>query len=170
MVVEIMQEKKQKKLTTKRLENIALYYLSRYDASVTKLTNFLNKRTETEARKGTEIPENVQDMIQGTVQKMQNLGYIDDERYAENLVRRMSSKGRSKLQIAIKAKEAGVNVDLTEYDEEEAAMTFARKKHLGINPEYNRKDIAKMVRMGFSYQISSKILKEIAATGEETEK
>jgi len=164
-----MSEEKQKKLTKKRLENIAVYYLSRYDSSSANLTAVLKRRVVKERNKGAEVPENIQEMIKDTVSKMQSLGYVDDERYAENLLRRMSKSGKSKTKIALKAKEAGVEVDLSGYDEEAAAMIFARKHGLGKVAGNTQKDMAKLARGGFSYSAAVKALQKVCDRIEDDE-
>ena len=156
-----MSEKKQKKLTEKRLENIAVYYLSRYDSSSANLANVLKRRAVKEKDKGAEVPENICDIIQNIIDKMQKAGYVNDERYAENMLRRMSKSGKSRTQIALKAKEKGVDVDLSDFDEEEAAKIFVHKHNLGVKAENFKKDMAKMARAGFSYSAASKSLHRV---------
>ena len=45
-----------KKITEKRLYNIALYYLSRYEATTGKVRDVLKRRLMTAERRGEEIP------------------------------------------------------------------------------------------------------------------
>ena len=78
----------QKLLTAKRLENIALFYLERFDASSDKLRQVLKRRLRRQKMQGIELSPEAPDWIENVIQKMQNLGYVNDDRYAENAVRR----------------------------------------------------------------------------------
>ncbi len=155
-----MQDKKQKSITTKRLENIALYYLSKYDSSAENLKAVLKRRVEKARLKGADVPENASEVIEEITAKMVRLGYIDDSRFKENLLRRLGQAGKSRAQIMQKMIKAGVRDDeaLADYDEDEAAAVFVKKKRLGINPENYMKDLAKLARAGFSKNAAKKAL------------
>jgi regulatory protein len=155
-----MQDKKQKSITTKRLENIALYYLSKYDSSAENLKAVLKRRVEKARLKGADVPENASEAIEEITDKMVRLGYIDDSRFKENLLRRLGQAGKSRAQIMQKMIKAGVRDDeaLADYDEDEAAAVFVKKKRLGINPENYMKDLAKLARAGFSKNAAKKAL------------
>ena len=155
-----MQDKKQKSITTKRLENIALYYLSKYDSSAENLKAVLKRRVEKARLKGADVPENASEAIEEITAKMVRLGYIDDSRFKENLLRRLGQAGKSRTQIMQKMIKAGVRDDeaLADYDEDEAAAVFVKKKRLGINPENYMKDLAKLARAGFPKNAAKKAL------------
>ena len=155
-----MQDKKQKSITTKRLENIAVYYLSKYDSSSANLKAVLKRRVEKARLKGAEIPDNADGAIEEITAKMVRLGYIDDNRFKENLLRKLGQAGKSRAQIMQKMIKAGVRDDetLACYDEDEAAAIFVKKKHLGTNPENYMKDLAKLARAGFSRSAAEKAL------------
>ena len=155
-----MQDKKQKSITTKRLENIALYYLSKYDSSSANLKAILKRRVEKARLKGADVPENEDEVIDEITSKMVRLGYIDDSRFKENLIRRLGQAGKSRAQIMQKMIKAGIRDDeaLTDYDEDAAAALFVKKKHLGTNPENYMKDLAKLARVGFSQNAAKKAL------------
>lgn len=155
-----MQDKKQKSITTKRLENIAVYYLSRYDSSSANLKAVLKRRVEKARLKGTEVPDDAGALIEEITRKMVRLGYIDDNRFKENLLRKLGQAGKSRAQIMQKMIKAGVADDeaLTSYDEDAAAAVFVKKKRLGVNPENYMKDLAKLARAGFSRSAAEKAL------------
>ena len=50
-------------LTSKRLTNIALYYLGRYESSVEQLRKILSRRVLKEKLKGADIPADVESVI-----------------------------------------------------------------------------------------------------------
>lgn len=151
----------QKPLTEKRLENITLYYLERFDASSDKVRQMLKRRIQKQKMLNIPVDKNINIWIENVIQKMQNLGYINDERYAENVIRRLSQSGKSMRFIQQKLATEGISsalVDnyLSPEDELIRAKTFTRKKHLGKDYQ---KDLAKMARAGFSYEIAQQVLK-----------
>ena len=86
---------------------------------------------------------------------------LNDERYAENVIRRLTQGGKSTRFIAQKLLSEGIDEAILEKylspeDELERAQTFARKKHLGNDYQ---KDLAKLARAGFSYDIATQVLK-----------
>ena len=152
----------QKPLTEKRLENIALFYLERFDASSEKLRQVLNRRLYRQKICGTVVNPESQNWIENIIQKMKHLGFVNDDRYAENVVRRLGEQGKSARQIQQKLCSEGIDafVDeqlLSEQDDLSRAKIFVRKKHLGQNYE---KDLEKLARAGFNYETAKQALKE----------
>ncbi len=165
-----------KKITEKRLYNIALYYLSRYEATTGKVRNVLKRRLMTAERRGEEIPNEAPAWIEKIIAQMVDLGYIDNNRYAENTFRRLTEAGKSVRSIAYKLKQAGLEEDvLSDLIEEQettsgeldltSALKLVKKRKLGLyRPEsqraaYAQKDLAVLGRAGFSYEIAQKALK-----------
>lgn len=147
-------------ITYARLRNIALFYLERYDASSGKLIDTLKRRVQKTKLQGLEIPKETNEWIQKIVQECQNLGYVDDKRYAENQVRILSRQGKSARFIVQKLSAAKIDTDLIQSlldpdDDLERAKTFVQKKHLGRDYQ---KDLAKLARAGFSYEIAKQAL------------
>lgn len=165
-----------KKITEKRLYNIALYYLSRYEATTGKVRDVLKRRLMTAERRGEEIPNEAPAWIEKIIAQMVDLGYIDNNRYAENTFRRLTQAGKSVRSIAYKLKQAGLEEDvLSDLIEEQettsgeldltSALKLVKKRKLGLyRPEsqraaYAQKDLAVLGRAGFSYEIAQKALK-----------
>ncbi len=165
-----------KKITEKRLYNIALYYLSRYEATTGKVRDVLKRRLMTAERRGEEIPNEAPAWIEKIIAQMVDLGYIDNNRYAENTFRRLTEAGKSVRSIAYKLKQAGLEEDvLSDLIEEQettsgeldltSALKLVKKRKLGLyRPEsqraaYAQKDLAVLGRAGFSYEIAQKALK-----------
>ena len=165
-----------KKITEKRLYNIALYYLSRYEATTGKVRDVLKRRLMTAERRGEEIPNEAPAWIEKIIAQMVDLGYIDNNRYAENTFRRLTEAGKSVRSIAYKLKQAGLEEDvLSDLIEEQettsgeldltSALKLVKKRKLGLyRPEsqraaYAQKDLAVLGRAGFSYGIAQKALK-----------
>lgn len=164
-----------KKITQKRLENITLYYLQRYESSTAKLRAVLKRRVLRAKMQLGEVPEEANDWIENIIKRMQELGYVNDKRYAENTFRRLQSAGKSTRFIAGKLKQAGILSDsideLMEGQEQSAdemdlnaARSLVKKKKLGhFRPtekqsEMRSKDLAVLGRAGFSYEIACQAL------------
>ena len=149
-----------KKITSQRLKNIALYYLDRFDASSEKLKSVLIRRVQKAKLAGDEVPSDASQWIDDIVANMQHLGYINDKRFCENKVRQYLNAGKSNRYIMSKLSEAGIDSNLIQSflsdDELEQAQIFVRKKRLGSDYQ---KDLAKLARAGFSYDIAQKVLK-----------
>lgn len=148
-----------KKLTRQRLKNIALFYLEHYDASSEKVRLILKRRLIKNSIEYP-FPTEVNIWIEEIIQEIKHLGYLDDKRYAENLVRRLSNTGKSPSFIHNKLKLAGIpeeeiKIALANTDELENACLMIQKKHLGND---FKKDLAKLARAGFSYETACKAL------------
>ena len=155
----------QKPLTERCLENIALFYLARFETSTGKLRQVLKRRVQRQKMQGIDIDPNISQWIENVVRKMCAQGYINDERYVESCVRRWSELGKSHQVIRQKLLAEGMSEDmfsqyLSAQDEIEIARRFVQKKHLGKDYQ---KDLAKMARAGFSYEVA----KEVLPKGEE---
>ena len=151
----------QKPLTEKRLENIALYYLEQFDTSAEKLRQVLTRRVRRQKIQGIVVDPKVTQWIENVVQKVTQLGYVNDERYAENAVRRLSQSGKSARFIQQKLMADGIAPDeiekhLSTDEDLDRARVFAQKKHLGRDYQ---KDLAKLARAGFSYETAQEVLK-----------
>ena len=167
-----------KKITQKRLENIALYYLERYESSSEKLKNVLLRRISRAKMQKIEVDENATTWVDEIVKKMRDLGYVNDTRYAENQWRILSASGKSVHYICQKLKMAGIDESVIEnllQNQEEttsdmdlkAARNLIKKRKLGryrasseIRKQMFQKDLAVLGRAGFSYEIARQALEE----------
>lgn len=164
-----------KKITEKRLENIALFYLQRYESCSSKLRDTLKRRIRRAKMQGTEVPDEANQWIENVVKKMIDLGYINDKRYTENTLRHLQNDGKSTRLIAGRLKSIGIQTDLIQdviaeqektIDELdiESARRLVDKKKLGFHrPKgyqsiLRQKDLAVLGRAGFSYEIACKAL------------
>ncbi|MBP5344539.1 MAG: RecX family transcriptional regulator [Alphaproteobacteria bacterium] len=147
-------------ITYTRLKNIALFYLERYDASSYKLKTVLQRRIQKNIMQGDIVPPEVSEWIQTIVAECAALGYVNDSRYAENQARYLSEHGKSARFIQQKLANAGIPEQtiqdvLNQQTDYDRAKIFAHKKHLGSDYQ---KDMAKLARAGFSYEIAKQIL------------
>lgn len=162
-----------KKITKIRLQNIALYYLQRFDTSEQKLREVLQKRVNEYARFDSEFKRNeAYQWIEELIEKFTDCHYLDDARFAENKVRSYLAAGKSKRYIENKLKEKGVSEDIigecfeeAEYNPWEVIINFAKKKQIGSfrkdeekRREMWQKDMGTLVRAGFDYDMVMRIL------------
>lgn len=162
-----------KKITHQRLYNIALYYLSKYDASTGKVRAVLKRRLLRGKMAGDDIPAEAPEWIETIVGRLVELGYIDDKRYGANQVRVLSGQGKSTRFISGKLAQDGLDCDLIEEllsdentdDEAARAHRFVERKKLGylrdesIRADFYKKDLAALGRNGFSYETAVSALK-----------
>ena len=161
-----------RKITQQRLENIALFYLERYESSQARLKQVLLRRVARARKEGADLPDDVPVWINEVCAKMVRLGYINDTRYAENAWRTYSAAGKSVRWIVGKLKQAGIAEDIiaqcmdddrSVLDAQAAALLVAKKKLGKYRPQdqqkaYAQKDLARLARAGFSYEIAQKAL------------
>ncbi|MBR5129685.1 MAG: regulatory protein RecX [Alphaproteobacteria bacterium] len=161
-----------KKITHQRLYNIALYYLSRYDSCTSKVRDMLKRRILKDALVESEVPLETNEWIEDIIKRLQELGYIDDQRYVQNQVRILSNAGKSAKFIKMKLQQIGIDTDfvdvaLDEYgvDDLLRARALVKRKKMGYlrsenrRMDYYKKDLATLGRAGFSYEISRQALK-----------
>lgn len=163
-----------KPITEQRLYNITLFYLERFDASKLKIKQMLERRIQKEKLKGAIVPNDISTAIQNIISRLENLGYLNDNRFAEIQVKKLSQAGKSKTFILNKLKTLGISQELslsllTHFDEENNYSDLARaekwlKKHrkgqfrLKDANTFYQKDLAALARAGFSYEIASQAL------------
>lgn len=163
-----------KPLTEKRLYNITLFYLSKYDASSAKVRQMLLRRIDKARQAGLDIPTDIYNYVEVILKKMKELGYLNDNRFAENQVRILLRQGKSTSFIFQKLSQAGISPEiiqayLTEQeasDTEQAFHWLKRHKKGGFRISSNqtdsmellKKDLAALGRQGFSFYCAKKAL------------
>ena len=148
--------------TSAYLERVALNYQERHAGSEARLRRVLRDRVRrSRAAHGTPSEEAGAELIDALVAKMCRLGYVDDSRVAGARARSMRARGKSAR--AIRAALAGLGIDealieaaLLESDDLEAARTYVRRRRLGGG----EKDLAKLARAGFSYDVARRAFEE----------
>jgi regulatory protein len=162
-----------------KLEQLALAYLNRFDVSSRKLEQHLLGRAKRLA-----APPEVVEWIRELIARYQGSGLLNDARFAAQLAAQLGARGKSSRAIAQKLAARGVGSQLSgdvlqnrrvEAPDAElaAASTYARKRRLGPyraeaeREEFRRKDLARLVRQGFSFEIARKALGPGASTDDE---
>lgn len=165
-----------KPVTQKRLMNIALYYLSRYESSAENLRRLLDRRVAKAAAKGARVPPEAAQWILAVVSEVCRLGYVNDERYALSTAEKYRKAGKSERYIRLKLSRAGVDNDIQDAvlknDESlscaeaelAAALRLVEKRKIGPfrSPRdrklFRKKDMAVLARAGFSFQTAVQAL------------
>ena len=100
-----------RKVTEKRLNNIALHYVSRYSANTDSLRKVLMRRVEASARAHGTDPKEGAIWIEALVTKFQKLGYLNDHAYAKGRARSLLARGNSTRAVAMKLRGKGVDIE-----------------------------------------------------------
>ena len=152
----------------KKLLKYAVDYLSKYDSSKVNLVNVLKRKILrlkiTNYEKGKLI-----NIIESIIIKLEKNKFIDDNRYSSTKILSLSNSGKSKNFIFNYLIKKGVNktqiqnnLNLMQQDNDNwelnSAKIFAKKKKLLEKDQSYEKNLAKMARAGFSYDICKKIL------------
>ena len=152
----------------KKLLKYAVDYLSKYDSSKVNLVNVLKRKIlrlkTTNYEKGKLI-----NIIESIIIKLEKNKFIDDNRYSSRKILSLSNSGKSKNFIFNYLIKKGVNktqiqnnLNLMQQDNDNwelnSAKIFAKKKKLLEKNQSYEKNLAKMARAGFSYDICKKIL------------
>ncbi len=152
----------------KKLLKYAIDYLSKYDSSKVNLVNVLKRKILrlkiTNYEKGKLI-----NIIESIIIKLEKNKFIDDNRYSSTKILSLSNSGKSKNFIFNYLIKKGVNktqiqnnLNLIQQDNDNwelnSAKIFAKKKKLLEKDQSYEKNLAKMARAGFSYDICKKIL------------
>ena len=164
-----------KKITKQRLKNIALYYLERFESSVDNLRQVLIRRVNDYAYHYPDFDKaEALAWIEEILSDCERFGYISDNRFAEMKIKDYLAAGKSVRYIKLKLLQKGIEESLIEnllqeqeYNSEELALNLAKKKRIGPfrqNDEerhaYRQKDLATLVRAGFDYDVSQRVLEK----------
>ncbi len=163
-------EKAAEPLTARKLEELAVSYLNRFDCTVHKLKQHLRERVR---KLGGSAEADT--WIAAIIERYRGSGMLDDARFAKNFASQLASRGKSARAISQKLAGRGVPSEVAgelmaarKQDEPgaelEAARAYARKRRLGPyrsaekREEYRQKDLASLARQGFSFDIAKKAL------------
>ena len=159
--------------TKARLKNIALYYLERFETSKDNLRNVLKRRIDKYTFFDKNYnPEQAYLWIDEIIEECSSKNFVNDERYAEYKINSYLRAGKPKRYIEQKLQLKGIKEKTiaqvfseTEYNEVDVAFNFAKKKRIGPyreseekQNEFYQKDLATLVRAGFSFDIAKDVL------------
>lgn len=156
--------RKPKPATPAYLERVALWYLARHPGTEARLRRTLLARVRRSVEELGTDPEEGRAALEEVVAKLRRLGYLDDERFARQRVKTLAARGKSRRAIHHALRRQGVGDALIEAaleredpDELEAARRLVRRRRLGTDRD---KDLAKLARAGFSYDVARRALEE----------
>ena len=167
--------KPSKKITKTRLYNIGLYYLQRFESSVQNLRNVLRRRVDRYAFENKEFDKLeaygwIEELLEDFAQK----NYVSDERYGAIKIRDYINSNKPVRYIKNKLKTKGIDektidalIENENIDEAQMAFNFAKKKKIGPfrkdeeeAAQNFQKDMASMLRAGFSYDVVIALMDE----------
>jgi regulatory protein len=148
------------------LRELALRYVGRFATTRSKLADYLRRKLRERGWSG----EGEAD-IDGLVQRLAELGYVDDAAYALSKANSLTARGygggrvRQALKIAGVADEDGEEArDSAAAGAVEAALKFARRRKIGPFSEKRgdlaerQKALAAMIRAGHSFTLSKALV------------
>ena len=152
----------------KKLLKYAVDYLSKYNSSKKNLINVLKRKIFRSEISNFEKSKLI-NFIDNIIIKLEKNKFIDDYRYCSTKILSLSNAGKSKNFIFNYLIKKGIdrlqiqdNLNLIYKDnkdwELESAKIFVKKKRLLVKNNSYEKNMAKMARAGFSYDICKKIL------------
>lgn len=153
-------------LSGEALNELALAYVGRFATTRAKLASYLRRKLKERGW----AEEKAAD-VEGIVERLAGLGYVDDAAYAVSKARALTGRGYGARRVRDSLRAAGVSEDdsadardLAEGEAVEAALRFARRRRLGPfasataeRPERERA-LAAMVRAGHSFELAKAIL------------
>ena len=151
------------------LKKYAFSYLSKYNTSKKNLDRILHNKVR-RMNLNKKDKYTLYSSIAFILTDLEINRLIDDKNFTQSKIYSLSLQGKSKISIISYLVQKGIEKNLIEESfenlelknpnwETESAKIFARKKRLGIKHSNNfEKDLAKMARAGFNYNLSKKIL------------
>ena len=151
------------------LKKYAYSYLSKYNTSKKNLDRILRNKIK---RMSLEKKDKfiLYSSIASIIADLETNKLIDDKNFTQSKIHSLSLQGKSRFFIKNYLLQKGIEKNMVEKTfknfelknpnwESESAKIFARKKRLGVKYSNNvEKDLAKMARAGFNYNIIKEIL------------
>ena len=155
-------------MNEKKLLKYAIDYLSKFDSSKKNLINVLKRKIFRLEISNFEKSKLI-NLIDNIIINLEKNKFVDDSRYSSTKILSLSSRGKSKNFIFNYLIKKGIdkvqiqdNLNLMQKGnkdwELESAKIFVKKKRLLDKKNSYEKNLAKMARAGFSYEICKKIL------------
>lgn len=171
------EKKIRKKISARYLENAGVHYLNRYASSVENFRQVMMRKIQ---KSCADHPDQDKDecvtLLNQTIQKFYDLGYLNDDIYAKQYIRGLLIQGKSPRAITQKLIEKSLDpqkysqlitqsisadflADCPHDLDFLAALRLCKKKRIGpFNPDETKrrdnfeKDLGKLARSGCSYQ------------------
>ncbi len=169
--------KKTGPVTKPELDEAALRYLDRFDASVATLRRTLRRYVDRERGRQRDV-SGAPEIIDELIARYTESGILSDERFAQTLATGLRRRGTSRLAIVHKLRSRGVDGEVAKLAvsgadtdtgaggdaELDAARALVRRRRLGpFRPESERKekhqrDLGVLARAGFSLDVARRAL------------
>jgi len=161
-----------KKLSERYLRNSGEYYLNRFPASSKHFEIVMTRKIDRSIRDhpDQDKTEWVTHVRETLVPYFENLGFLNDEMLAQGLFNSFKNKGFSKAKIKSRMIQKSIPTHLVDdlfsngFNDKDAIIQFAKKKKIGrysVNGyiDYNdkQKDLGKLARAGFSYDVAMSV-------------
>lgn len=155
------------------LEERALRYVARWEASAAGVTAILERKVHERCEQSGEASDVVLEMIPALVTKLIERGYVDDHRFAAGALERQRRRGGSTSQIRARLAAKGISESLLDEllaqedpeTEIRAAWKLARQRRLGPycnDPAERRQSrdrhLGVLCRRGFDDEIALQIV------------
>ena len=152
------------------LKKYAIQYLSKYDSTKKNLERVLRNKIRRINNANKDEKFFLFKLIFKIIEELESKQILNDARYTDKKIIYFSSQGKSKQFIKNYLLQKGIeknliNSTLEDFElnnpdwEFKSAKIFVRKKIWGLNDKKNKeKNLAKMSRAGFNYNISKKTL------------
>ena len=164
-----------KPVEKQRVREQALRYLDRFAATTDKLKRHLFTKNYKAMAQHSQDEEQVRQIIEEVIESLVKAGLMDDQQYADAKARSLSRQGKSTRHIRQKLQSMGLkdrqaDHALTELSEVEGytdligAAKYLRKRRFGPYKDENTRDerrdkeLSALMRNGYSFDISNKIL------------
>lgn len=168
------EQRSPKSLDRQAIEQKALEYLDRFDASASRLRRVLQQFVRKRAKElGVDISPYAL-IVEQVLTRYRASGLLDDRRYAANLARSMVERGYSLQALRAKLSGRGVEPEIVEAvvselgttvgTELDAARALVRKRRLGNYRPSNerrqnlRRDLGVLARAGFDFDTAKAAL------------
>lgn len=160
------------------LQAVALHHIQRYPCTSVRLRQVLTRRVRRAQQREQPLEEallnDLDGAIQGIIERFQQLGYLDDQAYAQAVAESLHRQGHSQRGVREKLRQRGVHAEqidealspvegAPQRSELAAALSYARRRRLGPyrsegRAERRQKDLAALARRGFDYATASRVI------------
>jgi regulatory protein len=159
-------------LSPEALNELAVHYVARFATSRAKLGQYLQRKVRERGWKGEEQPD-----LDGLVQRLVGLGFIDDQAFAEAKAGSLMRRGYGGRRVHAALAQAGIEeadregaTRTVEAEAFTAALRFAERRRIGpwakaaMEREERSKALAAMLRAGHGFDLARRIVE--AAPGD----
>lgn len=171
----------------KRLTNKALHYLGRYASTSARLETVLRRFAQRKLEQAD--PALLETALKEVITNCIELGYLDDEAFIRSQFRQGLRNGHSQKRILLKLAQKGISgaqaLSVLQASDEDtpsgntaelaAALIYARKKSVGpysrnlpVPAEDRQKQLGRLARNGFSFDVARKVMDLSGADEAET--